>query len=171
MSSNQFRDHCASERSNIINQRLYARNVPSQVLQPYLSVAPAQTKFSVLPVVDPRKIIRTPMEQMPTYDPQQIFNPGNATAPWSGYAANVNKESELKNQIYALQKCSQATYVPSPNSDLYQYKFQSTQEQQPFPDLFKEEMWQPFNPNQKDLGSGLFNNCTRQQLKSLTDTN
>ena len=36
--------------------------------------------------------------------------------------AAVDAESELRNINYALQKCSQATYVPDSGSDLYTLK-------------------------------------------------
>ena len=77
---------------------------------------------------------------MPVYNPAKTFNPGNDMGPWSGYATGVNVESDLRNQFFAIQKCPQSYYVPSSNSDLYEYKFQNNpvQVNQPFPDLFKE---------------------------------
>jgi hypothetical protein len=70
-----------------------------------------------------------------------------------------------------LQKCSQAVYVPSSNSDLYKFGFKpSDQKQQPFPELFTREKFNQFNPNPENLGNDRFYNCTRQQVKNLTDT-
>ena len=37
-----------------MNQELYERNIPSAPLQPYLDVRPVSTKYSILPIVDPR---------------------------------------------------------------------------------------------------------------------
>jgi len=149
------------------NKRMFDRNIPSQVLQPYLSVRPVMTKYSILPIVDPRKTNSVPLIQQPTYNQNTMFNPGNNTAPWSGYASNVNLESELRNQVYALQKCDQAVYVPSSQSDLYKFSFQSNKPMnQPFPDLFKQEIYSDFNPNCEQVGKGTFYNHTRQQLKS-----
>jgi hypothetical protein len=109
------------------------------------------------------------MEQLPIYSQEQIFNPGTA-APWSGYASNVNVESDLRNQIFALQKCSQAVYVPSSNSDLYEFGFKPTkQEVQPFPNLFAREQFSQFNPNPENVGHDVFYNSTRQQLKDAGD--
>jgi hypothetical protein len=110
---------CVSEIHKQTNQRIYDRNIPSQVLQPYIDARPVTTKYSYFPIVDPRKSINIPLQQMPTYNVSQVFNPGNTQSPWSGFATNINTESELRNQIYALQKCSQATYVPGSSSDLY----------------------------------------------------
>jgi hypothetical protein len=126
-----------------------------------------------MPIVDPRKSVKTQMNQFATYIPEKTFNPGNDFAPWSGYSANVNHESELRNQIYALQSCSQAVYVPSSKSDLYENKWKNSNTLvQPFPDLFKTENFSPVNPNPNPniVGYALFNNATRQQVKDLTTT-
>ena len=163
-------NRCASQKTNSINSRIYDRNIPSHQLQPYLSVRPVMTKYSIMPIVDPRAPIKTHMSQLPVYNVHNTFNPGNATAPWSGFAANINKESELRNQIYALQKCSQSVYVPNGDSDLYQFGFKyESKSSQPFPGLFQNERLGTFNPNPENLGNDTFNNCTRQQLKTLGD--
>jgi hypothetical protein len=162
---NDFRDTSASERTNIMNARAYSRVVPSQMLQPYLSVAPVQTKFTILPVVDPRRPISVPMEQLPTFNIHTTFNPGNTTSPWSGYASTVNVESDLRNQIFALQKCSQSVYVPKSTSDLYKVNFASRPANQPFPDLFNQFVPcnDPKNSLKDRMGPELFNNSTRTQ--------
>lgn len=172
---NSKQNECSSHRSNVLNKRIYDRNIPSQILQPYLSVRPVMTKYSVLPIVDPRAPIKTQMEQMPTYNTTQIFNPGNTVSPWSGFASNINIESQLRNQIYALQKCSKAVYVPDSSSDLYMFSFRSDNQggaqYQPYPDLFVKETFNTFNPNPENLGTDRFNNCTRQQIRNLTGKN
>lgn len=153
------------------NQRLYDRNLPSQPLQPYINVRPVLTKYSYFPIVDPRKRENVPLHQMPSYNVRDVFNPGNAPAPWSGFATNINKESELRNQIYALQKCSQAVYVPSSTSDLYTYNFQTKTQHNPHEALFEEQSFSSFNPNPSPsvCGSSIFYNNTRCQLKDLTN--
>ena len=75
---------CNSQIQRETNTRIYDRNIPSQMLQPYLDVRPVLTKYSYFPIVDPRKPINVPMEQMPTYNVHKTFNPGNTTSPWSG---------------------------------------------------------------------------------------
>lgn len=161
---------CVSDIHKQTNQRIYSRNIPSQMLQPYIDVRPVMTKYSYFPIVDPRKNISVPLQQMPTYNVHQVFNPGNTQSPWSGFATNINKESELRNQIYALQKCSQSVYVPSSNSDLYTYKFQTRTQSNPHDLLFQHESFQSFNPNPSPgvCGSGIFNNATRCQVKDMT---
>ena len=167
-----YKDQSTSDRQNTVYMRTYTRNIPSQPLQPYLDARPVLTKYSLLPVVDPRKHIDTPLIQRATYNVDTIFNPGNDFGPWSGFATNVNQESELRGQLYALQSCSQSVYVPSSQSDLYKYGWKSNQNyiQQPFPNLFKEERLKTSqNQNAEKIGYGLFNNATRQQLKDLTN--
>ena len=161
---------CISKVHEETNTRIYDRNIPSQMLQPYLDVRPVMTKYSHFPIVDPRKSINVPLEQMPTYNVNKVFNPGNSTAPWSGFASNINTESDLRNQIYALQKCSQAAYVPNSNSDLYDYKFKTTKQQNPHELLFQKESFSGFNPNpdQKIVGSSMFMNNTRVQVRDMT---
>jgi hypothetical protein len=102
---------------NQMNQRMYDRNVPSAMLPCQLDFRPATTKYSYFPVVEPR--VQPPtssIQQQPSYNQHTQFHPG-IRAPWSGY--QVNTESVLRNQVYALQKDSQAVYVPSSRSDLY----------------------------------------------------
>ena len=159
---NQFLDNSISERSKITNNRLNERIISSQVLQPYLDARPVSTKYATLPIVDLRKPILVPMTQTATYNQRTIFNPGDS-APWSGYASHINTESQLKNQIFALQKGSQSVYIPSSKSDLYQCGWDSKPEIQPFPDLFKTEKFDTFNPNPSNNGYGVFSNHTREQ--------
>jgi len=171
MSFMDYIDQSASDRTNTINTRTFQRNMPSQSLQPYLDARPVSTKYSYMPIVDPRKVNTVSLHQAPTFNVENVFNPGNATAPWSGYASSVNKESELRNQIYALQCSSQATYVPSSKSDLYQVHWNQKQVEQPFPDLFKEEKFVPHTYiYNADVGYALFNNSTRQQNKNIKNT-
>jgi len=160
---------CSSKIHNQTNERIYNRNIPSQVLQPYLDVRPVMTKYSYLPIVDPRKEVHTRLVQCPDFNTRQTFNPGNTQSPWSGFASNVNTESILRNQVFALQKCSQAVYVPNSNSDLYHVAFKTKQEQYPDTLLFQEQKFQSFDPNPapKDVGYEIFNNSTRVQVRNL----
>ena len=169
--NSQWYDQCEMQSQQEMNRKLYERNVPSQKLQQYLDVRPVMTKYSYLPIVDPRRNIKTEFQVMPTYNAETTFNPGNTQSPWSGFASNVNLESELRNQIYALQKCSQAVYVPNSKSDLYDFSFMpSNKVEQPHGLLFKSEQFNNFNPNcfKDDVGYGMFNNSTRTQIKDLT---
>ena len=74
MSNNiyDFDNFSCSARQDIMNTRTYVRNIPSQPLQSYLEARPVLTKYSIMPIVDPRREINTPLVQQATYNPQQI---------------------------------------------------------------------------------------------------
>jgi hypothetical protein len=154
---------------NEMNSKIYDRNIPSAQLQPYLDVRPVMTKYSLLPIVDPRKKSNENMVQQPVYNTNAVFNPGNTQSPWSGYASNINTETELRNQIFALQKSDNAVYVPSSTSDLYNYSFNTKkQNENKHSLLFHSEQFNTFDPTPNNLHLGLFNNYTRTQLNTLS---
>jgi len=163
----------AIQRTNDINDRLYARNIPSEPLQPYLEARAVPTKYVKMPVIDYRRPVSVPLTQDPTFNTSKAFNPGDGFGPWSGFATRVNTETVLRNQIYANQKCSAAAYVPSSKSDLY--KIHWTNGNTPNSDkrattahslLFEESQFAPHNANPQShkIGVSLFNNSTRHQL-------
>jgi len=172
MNINDFQDQPTSQKQQTVYLRSWQRNIPSEQLQPYLDFRPCPTKYSIMPIVDLRQQVQTPLHQSSTFDVSRVYNPGNTKSPWSGYSSHINDESELRNQVYALQSCSQATYVPSSNSSLYNVNWQnSVKPQQPFPNLFNENSFEAFNPNNhpNDIGYAMFNNATRQQLKDISN--
>lgn len=166
-----MKDVSRLELNNMTNDKMFSRNIPSKPLQPYFNVAPVCTKYSVLPILDVRKRNFEPLISHPNYDLLNTFNPGSRQAPWSGYASNVNDESVLRNQIYALQHSSQATYVPSSNSELYNTSnlVNVNAELPQFSLLFKEEHFNPtanLNVKTHDKTHVFFSNHTRQQLNN-----
>jgi hypothetical protein len=162
--------YCNQERTDELNERLYQRNIPSAELQPTFSLRPASTKYDHMGIFDKRPKSNVEIKRQPTFNVQSTFNPGNSIAPWSGYSTNINDESKLRNQYFALQRCEQSNWVPSSNSDLYKVVAVGRQEVQPFPHLFTEEKYTQFNPNTDNLGYELWNNHTRQQLKNNNKT-
>ena len=160
------------------NQRIYQRNIPSNVLQPYFDFRPVMTKYSFLPIVEPKKQFIVPLKQYPIYNNEKIFNPGNTQSPFSGYTQSVNLESELRGQIFALQKCSQSVYIPKSTSDLYiiprieNKTSSSISLQNPHSLLFQESLFRPFNPNPNPniIGIQLFGNSTRIQSKESKES-
>ena len=161
---------CSSDNQAQMNRQLYERNVPSQMLQPYLDVRPLSTKYTFLPIVDPRVSIKTPLIQQPTYNIKHTFNPGNTKGPWSGFSSQVEEESSLRNQYFALQKCNQAVYVPNSDSDLYKAPVFLKKSDDVLlgktPFLFQEETY--LSPNSgmgEKKDTSLFLNNTRMQRK------
>ena len=159
--------YCGMARTEDLNKRIAERNLPSAPLEPQFSMRPVSTKYSLLPIVDQRPRSEVPIITRPTYNVKTTFNPGTAQAPWSGFATQVNEESKLRNQFFALQRCEQPNYVPPSSSDMYQVAVSGRQEHQPFPGLFQSQAFAPFNPNSCNTGYNLFDNCTRQQLLSI----
>ena len=162
--------HCNLKRANELNERLSQRNVPSAPLQPYLNTRPVSTKYSLLPVLDRRAPTDVPLEKLPTYSPKDVFYPGGAQAPWSGFANAIDVESTLHNQFFALQKCEQSQYVPSSKSDLYNSVIPDTFD--PTKDIFPHMNKQHHLHTAEYCGTSghnLFQNHTRQQR--MNDTN
>ncbi len=167
--------YCQEARTEQLSQRMFMRNIPSCPLQPQFSMRPVSTKYDCMSVVDRRPKPQVNIVKRPTYNLKNNFNPGNAQAPWSGFASNINEESKLRNQFFALQRCEQANYVPSTNSDMYKVQVGGRQEYNEFTDLVKpagqalgslyvKPNLAPFNPNTCNIGKRLFNNHTRQQI-------
>lgn len=164
-----MKDVSRIELNNMTNDKLHSRNVPSTPLQPYFNVAPVCTKYSVMPILDVRKRHFEPMLSYQNYDLLNTFNPGTRQAPWSGYSSNVNDESILRNQVYAIQHSSQATYIPNSSSDLYNSSnlVNPNSELPQFSLLFKEYNFNPnanLNIKMHDKHHNFFGNHTRQQL-------
>jgi hypothetical protein len=153
-----------SQVTNSINSLIYKRNIPSSDLQPNINCRPVSTKYSFYPIVDQRRKIKYPLKSYPAYEPSLVFNPSDDLAPSSGYRKNVDLESELRNQIYALQKGDRAVYVPSSKSDLYQPKLiPQTNNRR----VFHQEKFVPFNPDFLNINQSVFNNSSRTQLKNV----
>jgi len=171
MNSNDFKEQLSSDKTDTINRRFYQRNIPSDSLQPYFSTRPVSTKYSYMPIIDPKKKqTKVLVDQKCTYNISKTFNPGSGKGPWSGYSSNVNDESILRNQIYAIQSSSQSVYIPDSRSDLYKFSWKPNHSiKQPFPNLFSNDTLNLFdpNPNSNLIGYSLFNNFTRQQNKEL----
>ena len=89
-----------NQRTEELNLRMNQRNIPTQQLQSSFGIRPVSTKYASMPLIDRREIPTVSMQKQPSYSVEQTFNPGNAQGPWSGFANNVNKESQLRNQFF-----------------------------------------------------------------------
>jgi hypothetical protein len=159
---------CNIDRDEQLNNRIYERNIPSEPLKPEFSPRPQQTKFTILGKESPaQNKTCPPTKAYANYEPSKIFFPGGAQAPWYGFAANINAESSLRNQFFALQDCDQGKYIPSTTSDLYNATIVSQPMPQPHPHLFRMEDFAPHQPNTCGIARELFHNHTHQQLKDL----
>ncbi len=157
---------CNVQNDNEMSNDIRKRNIPSMSLQPQFSLRPVSTKYAHLPIVDTQISNTVPIYKKP-YNVGLVFNPGNRMAPFSGFVENVDVESVLRNQFFALQKNDQAVYVPSSKSDLYvKDQFKETKNQQ-HNLITPVNNFNKTNPNTLKLGGNLFYNHTRQDLKNV----
>ena len=144
-------EQSVKERQNTVYAWTQARwlPVPSMKTPPHLEARPISTKYSLFLTCNKS-------------DP----NPNSTNT--SPALPNTDVESDLRNQIYALQSCPQAVYVPSSHSSLYENKFQSkavsASREQPFPQLFATPQFSQTIANE-NVGYALFNNPTRIQFR------
>ena len=160
---------CNIERDNELNIKIAERNIPSKPLEPAFSLRPVSTKYTLMPTVDEYRESSVSIRNYPIYNLGNTFNPGTDQAPWSGFASQINKESMLRNQFFALQKCDQGVYIPSSRSSLYNSSLDLERESATHRELFNKQEFKSFNPNpdSKIIGNDRFNNNTRQQMKNI----
>lgn len=103
---------------NFINKDIYNRNIPSQILQPNFSPRSLETRYRKFPILDNKKN-NVQIDSCNTFNTHSTFYPGNEKPHFNGFASNIDQESILRSQIFALQKGEKHVYVPSSNSDLY----------------------------------------------------
>jgi len=170
-----------------INSRLLARTLATGNIDVLIGPRPTPTKYTrPLQNSIPAPPCNSRVMQYNT-NTANTFNPGDRKGAWSGFTANVNTESVLRNQIHALQKSPQSEYAPNSTSDLYNSTIptiNTSTAQGLFPNLFDANLVPnlrnvnetsgsqesgpidaPFEPPAINLGNKLFNNHTRQQLK------
>jgi hypothetical protein len=156
------------ERVDELNTRISSRQFSDQPLQPNYNPRPVPTKYALFPTINRRKEVKEMLMVYPEYNTYNNFNPGTAKAPPSGFINNVDTETILRNQAFALQKADQNVYVPSSHSDLYKVEVVSRPSEQPYPLLFNRFQFDDFqHPNNvnKNIGKDVFSNHTRTQLR------
>jgi len=160
-----------NERIDELNDRIFYRVQADAPLQPLYNPRPAITKYSVFPTVDIRKTPTLPLDSYLDYSTEGSFAPMQSRGPIHTYFQNVNTESNLRNQMYALSSAPQRVFVPSSNSDLYRERRVggSLNDPQPYPQLFKQSTFDSSpHPNlvaNPEIGSLNFFNDTRAQLR------
>jgi hypothetical protein len=160
-------------RVDELNDRIFDRFHPDHALPPNFDSRPVQTKYALFPMLDKRMPSNVPIESNYDYSMETNFTPPvSSYGPVSGYINNVNTESTLRNQFFALQKgADQSVYVPSSNSDLYKVTVVSRPEEQPYPLLFEngiaiDKTLHSNIRNNPNIGKDLFHNYTRTQLRN-----
>jgi len=165
--------YCNIDRVEDLNKRISSRNIPDNSLKPNFSIRPQSTKMSIFPIIDFKTKPTTYLHYYKNNTPGETFNPGNTSGQYSAYAKNINQESILQNRIYANQKCEQAEYVPSSNSDMYVNRLDKNMEDrtQPFPGLFEKPQIPIRDENTIDYLNKPIHNFTRNQRISQCNKN
>ena len=92
-------------------------------------------------------------------------NTCNIDGKWCKYVNNIDTESILKNQVYALQHAPHTKYVPDSSSELYKSNTIKTYNKNAKQSTHSN-INNPNNPNIESHISTLFNQDTRQILKN-----
>lgn len=162
-----------NERVDELNDRLQTRHFPDSPLEPSFDPRPVPTKYALFPIVNRRKPMQEPVIPYLDYNGGVNFNPGSRRAPPVGYLNNIDLETNLRNQNFALQHgAEQRTYIPSSNSDLYKVSVAASSNtmQQTHPLLFERQMFDTaVHPNLigANIGRDQLFNHTRTQLRNM----
>ena len=157
-------------RVDQLKDRIFSRYVSAAPLEPNFDPRPVPTKYSHFPIIDRRVPATVKIAPRLNYHVELNFNPGTRNAPVSGYFTNIDTETILRNQSFALNHGSdQSVYVPSSQSDMYNVTIVSRPSEQPYPGLFERPQFQttvsPNISNSSSIGNDRFNNHTRTQLR------
>jgi len=164
-------------RTEELNERIYSRNIPDTHLENWFTPQSFSTRFVKMPSIRGPRINH--IEQYnkpdlikienPPYNTERTFAAVTRTAPFCGFSSNVDIESSLHNQFYALQKSDQSVYIPSSQSDLYNVTAVGRYENQTHPELFaKYDLGNGVtnHPNISNIGQNKWFNHTRTQLRN-----
>jgi len=159
-----------NDRVDELNQRLTTRNYPDIPLEPNYDPRPVPTKYAHFPIVNRRTPRKEAQLEYVDFDSKVMFYPGTSNAPTSGYVNNVDLETILRNQRFALQHGGdQGVYIPASDSDLYKVNVISAPSQQPYPLLFERQMFSAAphsNVENSIIGRNAFLNHTLTQLRN-----
>lgn len=160
------------ERTDELNKRYAERQFSDQPVKPQYGIRSVQTKYSVFPIVDRRTPINEPLNIYLAHSSETNFCPNMSRGPFDGFSENVETESTLRNQRFALQRgADQGIYVPSSTSDLYNVSAVGRQETQPHHWINPQYSFsQDPHPNivqAPQIGKDRFSNNTRTQLRCM----
>ena len=155
---------CNVEYDNELNQRLNTRYFPSQTLKPNFDPRPVQTKYTLFQTLEEQPNANVSLNKYNNYTTKDVFYPGNSKAPVDFALDNVDVESLLRNQYFALQKNDRAYYIPNVDSILYEHH--SHLADKPKKEEFKKVNFK-VNVDKCNLAPNNFNNSTRYNLKNL----
>jgi len=159
--------YCQMDRTQDLSNRMYDRNIPSAALQMNYNPRAVPTRYVKMPILDCRMPANVPCKKVGVYNPFRTFNPGTS-APFSGFASNIDQESRIQNRFFPIQKGAQSKFIPDSNSDLYKVNVRAPVEvKMTHPLLFKKEKFNLANMNKCNIGQKIFNNFTKYQVRNL----
>ena len=161
--------YCNQNRTTELSERIYSRHQATIPMQMNFDPRAVNTRRVVMPIIDCIKPSFEKVERRPTFNTKLNFAGGASSLPFNGYQSNIDTESKLKNINFALQAAPQSKFIPNSKSDLYNTsyltppieKVKMTNQL-----LFRNETFNPFNPNMCNIGNDTFNNNTRVQVKN-----
>ena len=155
---------CNIDYDNQLNKRITERHFPTSQLKPNLPPIPNATKYQKFPILADN--YKKPEDNYVYFNPKSTFYPGTSKGPVSFALDNVDVESKLRNQFFALQKNVQSYYIPPTHSTLYQMNSNL----KPIPTKLDLNMKvkQPHHDRDRcNLAPDTFNNSTRYNLKNM----
>lgn len=163
-----------SERLEELNNRIHRRIIPdNDVKLPHiLDIRSTPTRNCLtFPIITSNNT--TYKHELSKYNIEDNFAPIQRSGPFINFVNNVDRESTLRNQIYAIQNgAEQAVFIPSSNSDLYNVRMplSSNNIEQPFAGLFHQHEKFVTTENSfvknNNIGGDFFNNHTTTQLRT-----
>lgn len=154
---------CNIEYDNDLNKRINARYFPSAPLQPNFSPIPSSTRYQRFQVNN-ESYNNDNLNKYPEFEGSRTFYPGTSKGPVQTALNNVDVESKLRNQFFALQRNDQAVYIPDVSSSLYNSHYNTKPSKL---DHCAKIENMPFNPDRCGLAPLAFNNSTRYNLKNI----
>jgi hypothetical protein len=141
------------DRTEELNQRINKRIITTTTPAFYFSPRPVPTKYTTFPIIDQINPSKVDIPYTKAYNIEENYLPASSN-PWSGFADNIDIDTQLK-----LDK----NYIPSSKSPLYvNSKIPSTHDIQPYPGLFSDVISTYSTPTFKD--KSIFNNSTSQKI-------
>ena len=147
-----------------MNRRYYSHQVHPQPIEYKFDPRPEETRHVKFPAYVNKSNYNTINSNS---NMNYLTNTSKGT--FSGFSANIDHETILRNQHFALQKSDRACYVPDSNSMLYNPTFKNNKDS---PDDHKLlfQSYTPISSSVKhvpgNIGSDLFYNHTRTQLNN-----
>ena len=159
-----------NERVDEINNRILSRIACDVPLQANFDIRPVPTKYARFPVIDRIAQPKIDIKDRGDFLVSEQFAPVQSRGPVDGYFSQVNVESSLRNQFFAIQSAPQAAYIPSSNSDLYRVSMAKPSIVEPQPhmglfDRYQMDILAPVRNADPNIGHKTFMNDTRVQMR------